>query len=145
MATENKKIKQSRKGTIIRLTLTAFYLLILLYLYYLLTQLGSNPIIIILLLSLVFLITIGPFFKKQKRTLYSRMFPDKKRQKSIESKRVKNENTLEREAKQIQPKISKGINLEFEYRRPLINKCENCGNIFPNFVRKCPFCNEKLM
>ena len=25
-----------------------------------------------------------------------------------------------------------------------IKKCKNCGNIVPNFVKKCPFCNKTI-
>ena len=34
--------------------------------------------------------------------------------------------------------------LEFNYQKPLVNKCPNCGFITTNYMKKCPSCKEKL-
>jgi hypothetical protein len=141
MNTEIEKNSYSKK--VIRLIFSIIYLFILLFLYYYLLQLGFNPIIIAFLLTLLFLITIGLFLKKTKGTLYSRIFPDKKRRSSINNhqskiKREKVENKM-------QMKIPSHINLDSTYRKPLIKKCNGCGNILPSFAKKCPFCGKQII
>ena len=150
MSEETKKRKKEKTEIIKKLTLRYIflipYLLILLYILYLFIEFGSNPFVVAILLLFVFLGTIGPFFrKKNRRSLYSRMFPDRKRRQSERRKRKKRIPIIEKKPIQIQPKIFKKINLEFEYRKPLISNCENCRNILPNFVKnKCPFCGEPI-
>lgn len=144
MATKIKENNYSHKKNKIRITLLVIYLLILLFLYYYLVKLNFNPIITIFLLSFLFLITLGPFLKRTKGTLYSRMFPDKKRRSSINKKRSEIKEEREKKNIQIQAKIPKPINLDSRYRKPLIKKCVGCGNILPNFVKKCPFCNRPV-
>ncbi|MBN1215928.1 MAG: hypothetical protein JXA99_10880 [Candidatus Lokiarchaeota archaeon] len=34
--------------------------------------------------------------------------------------------------------------LQFNYQKPLIEKCPNCGIILANFMKKCPNCNYEL-
>jgi uncharacterized OB-fold protein len=36
------------------------------------------------------------------------------------------------------------VNLNYKYRKPIINKCRKCGMILPNFVKKCPNCGEPV-
>jgi len=146
MSNGNKKKREiSRKGLILRLIVIISYLVVLLYLYYLFIELGSNPFVIIVSLSLVFLITISPFLRKKRGSLYSRMFPERKKRPVQYKERRKRKPITEKEPRQIQPKIFQAIDLEFEYRKPLISNCENCGNILPNFVKKkCPFCGEQV-
>jgi hypothetical protein len=134
------------KTSPVRLILFIIFVLLLSYVYYLFVQQGVNPFIIIILLVFVFLITIGPFFrKKNRRSLYSRMFPDRKKRPPPQKKKKKRRPIMEKKPIQLQPKIFKSIDLEFEYRKPLLSKCENCGNILPSFVKnKCPFCGEQL-
>jgi len=116
MSNGNKKKREiSRKGLILRLIVIISYLVVLLYLYYL------------------------------RGSLYSRMFPERKKRPVQYKERRKRKPITEKEPRQIQPKIFQAIDLEFEYRKPLISNCENCGNILPNFVKKkCPFCGEQV-
>ncbi|MHA2181942.1 MAG: hypothetical protein ACXAAH_11000 [Promethearchaeota archaeon] len=73
------------------------------------------------------------------------MFPDRKKPPVYERERRKRTPIVKKESKQIQSKIFQAIDLEFEYRKPLISNCESCGNILPNFVKnKCPFCGVQL-
>lgn len=141
---EIKEQVLNRKVIIVRLLLLISYLLLLLYFFYLLTTFGANPFIIFILLLFTFLITIGPFFKRGKKSLYSRMFPDRKRKTSNENEQKEKVLKIKRKFEQIEPKIFKKVNLEFNYRKPIVLKCENCGNIIPNFVKKCPFCNKQI-
>ena len=132
MAIKNKVEKDSRKGFIFKLTIFVVYLIILLFFLFLLINIGVNPFIVSLLFIFILLASIAPFLKRNKKSLYSRMFPDRKKTSSLSEQRT------------VQSKIFKPINLNFNYRKPIINKCENCGNIVPNFVKKCPFCNHSI-
>jgi hypothetical protein len=145
MSKEKRREKISKKGFILRFTILISYLLVLIYLYFVLLQFGSHPLVIFSLLTFIFLITIGPFLRKKKGSLYSRMFPDRKKRSIYERERRKRTPVIKKVPKQIQPKVFQAIDLEFEYRKPLISDCENCGNILPNFVKdKCPFCGEQV-
>ncbi len=145
MSKGNRKEKISSKGLILRFIILFAYLLFLLYLYLILLESGSHPLIAFFLLLFVFLIVLGPFLKNKRGSLYSRMFPDKKKGPKYEKERRKRTPIIKKEPKQIQPKIFQAIDLEFEYRKPLISNCENCGNILPNFIKnKCPFCGEQI-
>ena len=140
----------TNKRYILTAILLIIYLLILLYLYNVFLQLGAYPYILIIIFIFVFLITISPFFRqKNRRSFYSRLFPDRKRhqppKRSRNKKRIRPIEKKKPLQTQIQPKIYKPIDLEVDYRIPLISNCENCGNILPNFVKdKCPFCGEKM-
>jgi hypothetical protein len=141
---ETKEKVLNRKVIIVRLLLLVSYLLILLYFFYLLTNFGVNPFIVFILLLFTFLITIGPFFSRSKISLYSRMFPDRKRKATRENAQKEKVLTDMRKFEQAEPKIFKKVSLEFNYRKPIVFKCENCGNTIPNFVKKCPFCNKQI-
>jgi len=145
MSNEITKKKTIRKKLIVRLVMLVIYLIILLYFYYLFINFGANPFIIALLIVFIFLTTIGPFLRKNKRSLYSRMFPDRKRKPTLNYKKKERTITKEKELKLTQPKIFKPIDLNFNYRNPIIKKCENCGNIVPSFVKTCPFCKKQIL
>ncbi len=146
MSNGNKKKKISTKGLILRLIALILYLLIFLYLANFFIEKKANPTIIIISLLLVFLTTIAPFFlRKRRRSLYSKMFPDRRRRPVQKIGKHKRKPIIEKEPRPIQPKIFQAIDLDFEYRKPLISNCENCGNILPSFVKeKCPFCQEQV-
>jgi len=145
MEPENKKNKNSRKKVILKLIGIVLYLVFFLYLYYLLITSGFNPLIISIVLIFIILTTVGPFLRPKKRKLYSRMFPDRKSGAKLNEQIKKEQTTNEKDLPQYELKIPKPVNLEFEYRKPIINKCKNCGNIVPNFVKKCPFCNKNIV
>jgi len=136
---ESKKNKNSRKVIVIRLIGIIVYSAVSIYLYYFLFTLGFNPVIISILLLFIILATIGLFFRTKKKKLYSRMFPKNKNEQIRKKQIVK-----QKEFQNQEIKIPKPVNLELEYRKPLIGKCKYCGNIVPNFVKKCPFCNKKI-
>ncbi|MFX1567765.1 MAG: hypothetical protein ACFFCV_05290 [Promethearchaeota archaeon] len=138
MATENieKKYKfRINKKAIAGLVI---YSLILLFLLFYLIDLNFNPIIIISLISFLFLVGLGLFFKRSKRSLYSEMFPNRKRTSSSRKQ------TRVVQEKIPQPRIPGRISLDSGVHKPLIKKCQGCGNILPSFVKKCPFCNKQI-
>ena len=145
MSNEITKKEINRKKLIVRLIMLVIYLIILLYFYYLFYNFGANPFVIILLIVFIFLATIGPFLRKNKRSLYSRMFPDRRRKPTINYQRKRRPITKQKELKQTQPKIFKSVDLNFIYRKPIIKKCENCRNIVPSFVKTCPFCKKQII
>ncbi|KKN09011.1 hypothetical protein LCGC14_1050930 [marine sediment metagenome] len=146
MSNGNKKKEISRKGIILKIVILILSIIILLYLYDRISKFEFDPFIIILILVLLFLIILGPFFlRKRRRSLYSKMFPERKRRAVQKKHTHKRRPIIVKEPKAIQPKIFKTIDFEFEYRKPLITNCENCGNILPSFVKnKCPFCQEEV-
>ncbi len=144
MSNEINEKDNSRKRLIFRLIVLISYVCIMVYFYFLFIQFGAHPFITIILLIFIFLISISPFLRKNKKSLYSRMFPNRKRKATLNYQKKVIAIQDEEEMHEVQPKIPKSINLDLKYRRPIINKCENCGNIIPNFVKKCPFCNAQL-
>ena len=145
MAVENNQNSQLEKKHKIRIIIIVIFILILFYIGYLLIQFGSNPLITIFLLFFLFLVLIGLFLRHKGERLYSRMFSDKKPRSSNNRQTRERSVKIERQISQLQPRIYKPINLDSSYHKPLISKCEYCGNILPNFVKKkCPFCNNQL-
>ena len=145
MSNEEIQNRLNRKKLIIRSIILVAYLSILLYFYFLLLEFGINPLIITLLVVFVFLTTIGPFLRRNKRSLYSRMFPDRRRKTKIINQKTQISSKRKKDLQPSQTKIFKPINLDFKYRKSIIAKCENCGNIVPNFVDTCPFCKHQII
>jgi hypothetical protein len=141
MVIQNSKDNVSRKKLFLKLIGLILSIALLIYVYYFLVNFGWNPFIVSIMLIFIILVTIGPFLRRNKKGLYSRMFSDSKKRAHLQyKKKLENE-----EIQTIESKIPKPINLDVEYRKPLINKCKNCGNIVPNFVKKCPFCDENVI
>ncbi|MFW9998686.1 MAG: hypothetical protein ACFE9Q_06150 [Candidatus Hodarchaeota archaeon] len=138
MATENIQNRYTYKRNKKRIVLLVIYSLVLLILFFYLISLNFNPFIVIFGLSFLFLVGLGLFFKGTKRSLYSEMFPDRKRKSSV------NKRTRMIREKTSLPRIPGPINLEIRSHKPLIKKCQSCGNILPSFVKKCPFCNKQI-
>jgi hypothetical protein len=145
MEPQKKKNKETPKKNIFKLIGIILYLIFIIYLFYLLISSGFNPIIITILLAFIVLTTIGPFLKPRKKKIYSRMFPERKNGVNEQKKIIKEQVINQQELNQREVRIPKQVNLEVEYRKSLITKCKNCGNIVPNFVKKCPFCNKNII
>ncbi|MFX1388853.1 MAG: hypothetical protein ACFE9Z_02175 [Promethearchaeota archaeon] len=133
------KIRNTHKISVIRLFGIIVYLAIFIFMFYFLITLGFNPFIIFLFLFFIVLATIGLFFGIKKKKIYSRMFS---KDKNIEITREDQNEQVEIYNKE--QMIPRPVNLGSSYRKPLIDKCKHCGNIVPNFVKKCPFCNKNL-
>jgi hypothetical protein len=154
-----KKEEGISKANLLRLILIITEFVILLVLLFAYITSGINPIILVLIMIFVILFTIGLTFIKRKKSMYSQMFPDRKRQSSqssqirkIRKKKVrriiyqdKEEGDEEKEElDEIQPIIYKSISLDIKRNKPVIIKCENCGMIVAGFVKECPKCKEKI-
>ncbi len=135
--------KKSKKGIILRLFFLIVNLLIVFFLYNLLNEFGINPFIIGLILIFVFLVFAGPLLSGKSKSLYSRMFPDKKKKAREKFQRKREEYEKKDEMRQFKLKHINQINLDFEYRKPIIHKCEYCGMIITQFAKKCPICGKK--
>ncbi len=142
MTLEIKKKKSTPQWVLLKFILLTIYLSVLFFFYNFFKERGGNPVIIIIILLFVFLAPIGLFLNHNKKSLYSRMFPDKKKRIALNRQRRK-ETFKIKEIKQPQLKVFRHISLDFVYSKPLVGKCENCGNILPNFVKKCYFCGLK--
>jgi len=142
MPTEVNPNQTTRNQYYIRFLFLFIYIIALLYLYYILVESGSNPIITILLIIFLFLLIVGILFRRKSKSLYSKMFPEKRKEHLFEKSTLPTEK--KRESEQAQPKIIKPISLNTKYRKPIVLKCRNCGNLIPNFVKQCPFCNKKV-
>jgi len=138
--------QEFKKKFILRLAFIIISLFILISFYYLLSEFGLNPFIIILILVFTLLIFTGPFFKrkKKKKSLYSRMFPNKHSRFRIEEMKQRKDFRVKTEKLSRQPENLKSINLDFKYRKPILRKCENCGMILASFVKKCPLCGKQI-
>ncbi len=144
--TEEKPDKEKgNKKIILRFILIIVYILILLFLWALLIEYGTNPLLLFSLLLFIFLVTIGPLFLKRRKSMYSGLFPDKRETRQLKRKKIKKRFVRRLQPERLQPRIYKAINLDFKFSRPIISKCEKCRNIVPGFARKCPFCGKQLM
>ena len=150
-----KEDKQElKKKIILRLVFIIISLLIFLYLYFLLSEFGANPFIIILILAFVFFIFSGPVLKKnffssllfrRKIKIFS-ITPEKNKHRRFRieekgrGKNIKNNSKLEQNLSE----SVKPINIDFKYRKPILRKCGNCGMILASFVKKCPLCGKQI-
>ncbi|TFG05126.1 MAG: hypothetical protein EU539_09725 [Promethearchaeota archaeon] len=140
---DNTAIKDNKKirTIIIKLVFLITNLIIILILFLLLSIYSSNPIIIILIVVFAFLVIIGPFFRRNRKSYYSRIFPNKSTKHLEEYKGLKKK----RSSEGIAPtQLSHEINFDFKYKKPVLRKCPKCGMILPSFVKKCPVCNKSI-
>ena len=79
--------------------------------------------------------------KKKKKSIYSELYPDKKRNK-IQRPPRKLELNIETDSEDTVQKKLRNVDLSFRYRKPLINKCENCGMMITGYKKKCPTCGK---
>jgi hypothetical protein len=135
----DKKKQIAKKQLIVEFILLTIVILILISLYYLFINFGALPIILILIILFPFLLAIDPFLRERKKSLYSKIFPKKK-------KALKEEMAYRRKLRdtEIISKEIPQINLNFKYKKPAIHKCSNCGMILASFVKKCPICGERV-
>ncbi len=143
MKTENTKESSSKKKFSLKMLLLIIYLIVLIFLYFILMDLGINPLLIILILSFVLLLFVGSLFIKKKQSpIYSKMFPDKKRRSQDFHRKL--ELKIERTPEKPVQKNFKEVNLNFKYRKSLINKCENCGMLITGYRKNCPTCGQAI-
>ncbi|MFX1325428.1 MAG: zinc ribbon domain-containing protein [Promethearchaeota archaeon] len=133
--------KVPHKSVFWRSIVLILYLIIIISLFYLLTVFKTNPLIIVLTITFVFLLLLGFYVRNRKaRHLYAKMFPSKtKRTDQLYHQRK--EFKIEKE---VDTKKLADISLDFKYRRALINKCENCGITLTSYVKNCPNCGSRI-
>ena len=138
---DQEKNSSFKKALILRISFLIIYFFILLYFFFLLSNIGINPYIVLLILIFLFLIAVGPVLSGIKRSIYSQMFPNRKKHAKKESRTFF--------SKKSPPKIlqstNRKIDLNISYRKPIIRKCKKCGMIVANFVKKCPQCGEIII
>jgi len=143
MKTEITKESSSMKNIFLKIFLLIIYLIVLIFLYIILMEFGTNPLLIILILGFVLLLFVGSFFIKKKQSpIYSKMFPDKKRRSQDFHRKL--ELKIERTPEKPAQKNFKDVNLKFNYRKSLINKCENCGMLITSYRKNCPTCGQTI-
>ncbi len=140
----NKERKISQNGMIIRFLILIFYIGILIYIYFLLTKIGINPLISFLILFFAFILVLGPLISTTKASFYSRLFPKRDKKSIYSYEEEKKLYKTESEKIKPQERKIKPVNLNFKYRKPIIRKCDKCGIIVPNFVTKCPVCGNVI-
>ncbi len=119
------------------------YCIILVFFYYFLVFSGLNPVITFLLILFCFIIIVGPVLGGLRKSIYSRMFSDKKKKPKGEYQN--NKDWIKKEGKFSYippPRKRRPVNLNVAYRKPLIVKCSNCKMTVASFVKKCPKCGE---
>ncbi|TFF88004.1 MAG: hypothetical protein EU548_09460 [Promethearchaeota archaeon] len=134
-----------------KLILTSIFLfvniLILLFLFSLYFKFGATPIIIFLIFLFAFLMFFTPILRRKRKSLYSRIFPDKKKAKEMQ-RRQKEFIRTRVEPKLPQQKDIKSVDLKIKpigLTKQLIKKCPNCGMILGSFVKKCPACGKSVI
>ena len=140
---KNEQEKILRKNRL-KLFFLSIYSIILIFLFFFLTDSGINSIISFLIVLFLFFIVIGPVLSGMRRSLYSRMFTRKKEK--LDSGYQQHKETVKKQGKidGYKPKNIRPVNLNIKYKKPLIGKCSNCGMIVAGFVKKCPQCGELL-
>jgi hypothetical protein len=146
MMTEPEKIEKNNtvRNARIRVIFLIIYLFILIYLYSIFVNIGVNPIVAFLILLFFFVIVVGPVFSGLSKSLYSRMFTDKKRKARGGYQQYKENLKKESKIPEFKPRKIRPVNLDITYRKPLIAKCSYCGMTVAGFVKKCPKCGELI-
>ncbi len=141
---EKNTDKERKARKFLRILLLIIFLSFMIFLYIFLVNLRVNPFLIILILAFVFLIAIGSFFmKRRKKSMYSELFPDKKRKVNQRPPR-KIEMKIRAEPEDFEKTKFREVNLDFKYQKTLINKCENCGMIITSYKKHCPICGNSI-
>ena len=141
---EKNIYKKKKERKFLRILLLIIFLSLMIFLYFYLVNLAINPFLVILMLAFICLIIIGSFFmKKRKKSIYSELFPDKKRN-TIQRPPRKIELKIQTESKVFEKPKLRDVNLDFKYRKTLINKCENCGMIITSYKKHCPICGNSI-
>jgi len=138
-----KEKKKNQRGKFGKIILLIIYLFVVVFLFYILIEMGIHLVIIYLLLGFLTLIVIGSFFVRKKKgdSIYSQLYPDKKRNK-IQRPPRKLELKIETDSEALAKKRFRDVDLNFKYRKTLINKCENCGMLITGYKKNCPTCGK---
>ncbi len=135
------KNENNQRGRFVKTLILIIYLVFVVFLFYILFIFGINPVIIVLLLICISSIILGIFFRQKKKSIYSELYPDKKRNK-IQRPPRKLELNIETDSEKLVQKKLRNVDLNFKYRKSLINKCENCGMMITGYKKRCPTCGK---
>ena len=142
-AENNNKRKRSKSSELTAVIFEIILIVVLIYFYFLFLEYGINPVLVTLIILFILLLFAGPFLRgKQNKRLYSKMFPDKNNRSKNKMPDFKQRDEVKLYTPQ--KKILKNINLDYNFKKPLLNKCTKCGMILTNFVKKCPICNTPV-
>lgn len=120
---------------IIRLIIFFLLLIGLYFLYWILIDLGSTPLLTFFILLFIFLFVLGVLLKRKGQSFFSRFKRDKSESPAYQEKKTQ----------KVRIRRVDVINLNSQYKKPIIRKCPKCGIQLASFVKKCPNCNEKLI
>jgi len=144
MKEEDGGENSSKKSNVRVLFLSIVYVIAMVVVFIVMLNFGVNPFIIIILLAFISLTILGSILKRRKqKSMYSKLYPDKK-QVTIQRPARKLELTIKPEQKAPEEKKFREVNLNFKYRKSLINKCENCGMIITSHKKNCPICGKTI-
>ena len=144
--TESEKIEENNflRNNRLRIIFLIVYLVVLIYLYYVFLGFGINPMVAFIILLFLFVLVIGPVLYGLRKSLYSRMFIDKKGKAKGGYQQYKKAIKEQSKIPEHKPRNIRPVDLNFKYQKPLIGKCSNCGMIVAGFVKKCPLCGELI-
>jgi predicted membrane protein len=135
---EKKSNKRRRTGIV----LLIIYVIILIFIFLALMDIGTHLLVAILVIVFLFLLFLGAT-SAIRRKLYKRLVPESQSkpdyQKEKDKFKIKDDDLYE------EPEISENINIDFEYKKPLIQKCPSCGFTVASFMKTCPNCGHKLI
>ena len=124
--------------------LSIIYVIAMVFVFIVMLNFGVDSFLIIILLAFISLIILGSILKRRKqKSLYSKLYPDKKPGMERRPTR-KLELTIKAEQEAPEEKKFREVNLNFKYRKSLINKCENCGMIITSHKKNCPICGKTI-
>lgn len=125
------------------LPLVIGYIIAVIVLFIVMLIFGINPYLVVIILIFISLIFLGSILKRRKqKSLYSKLYPEKDQDLSQRPQR-KFELTIKPEKGPLEKKFRE-VNLDYTYRKSLINKCENCGMIITGYNTKCPGCGKAI-
>jgi RNA polymerase subunit RPABC4/transcription elongation factor Spt4 len=141
MREDREEDRHSRK-IFIKIVVLLISLVINVFLFYILTSIGINPFIVLLLLACMASIVIGSIFRqKKKKSLYVELYSNKERNK-IQRPPRKLDLKIDSDSQKMEQNKTRNVDLDFKYSKSLINKCENCGIIITGYKNKCPTCGK---
>ena len=144
MKDENGGENSSKKSNVRVLFLSIVYVIAMVVIFIVMLNFGVDSFLIILLIAFISLLILGSTLKRRKqKSLYSKLYPDKK-QDMIQRPPRKLELTIKAEQEAPVEKKFREVNLNFKYRKSLINKCENCGMIITSNKKNCPICGKTI-
>ncbi|MFX0073731.1 MAG: zinc ribbon domain-containing protein, partial [Candidatus Hermodarchaeota archaeon] len=140
---EDRVKNSSQKNNLRIIFLFIVYIISMVVIFIVLFYFEVNSFLIIIILAFISLLILGSILKRRKqKSLYSKLYPEKK-QNMIQRPQRKLELTIKAEEAPVEKKFRE-VNLNFKYRKTLINKCENCGMIITSYKKNCPICGKAI-